>query len=99
MKGTLARRCAAWLLAAAAMLLPVTSGIGQEDRKAEIFAIVDRNAQSIAEMSDAVYYFAELGMQEIESAKLVATPGCYVTAASLALAPLVRGGLAFCAAR
>ena len=34
----------------------------------------------------------ELFRQELSGASLVATPGCYVTAAALALAPLVRSG-------
>jgi N-acetyl-gamma-glutamyl-phosphate reductase len=41
----------------------------------------------------AVYGLPELYRSELVGAQLIATPGCYVTAASLALAPLVRGGL------
>lgn len=41
----------------------------------------------------AVYGLPELFRAELAGANLVATPGCYVTAASLALAPLVRSGL------
>lgn len=41
----------------------------------------------------AVYGLPELHRDELAGATLVATPGCYVTAASLALAPLVRGDL------
>ena len=33
--------------------------------------VVDRNAEAITTLSDAIYYFAELGMQEFESAKLL----------------------------
>lgn len=43
-------------------------------------------------LGSAVYGLPELYRTEISGAGLVATPGCYVTAASLALAPLVRGG-------
>jgi N-acetyl-gamma-glutamyl-phosphate reductase len=41
----------------------------------------------------AVYGLPELGREALVGASLIATPGCYVTAASLALAPLVRGGM------
>jgi N-acetyl-gamma-glutamyl-phosphate reductase len=44
-------------------------------------------------LARAVYGLPELHRDELAGASLVATPGCYVTAASLALAPLVRGGL------
>lgn len=40
-----------------------------------------------------VYGLPELYRDELKNARLVAAPGCYVTAASLALAPLVRLGL------
>lgn len=41
----------------------------------------------------AVYGLPELYRSELRGARLIATPGCYVTAASLALTPLVRSGL------
>jgi N-acetyl-gamma-glutamyl-phosphate reductase len=41
----------------------------------------------------AVYGLPELDRSALPGARLVAAPGCYVTAASLALAPLVREGL------
>jgi N-acetyl-gamma-glutamyl-phosphate reductase len=45
-------------------------------------------------LSDAVYGLPELGYRdEIARAGLVANPGCYPTAALLALAPLARAGL------
>ena len=44
-------------------------------------------------LARAVYGLPELYRDELVSAQLVATPGCYVTAASLALTPLVRAGL------
>ena len=43
-------------------------------------------------LSEAVYGLPELYRQEIQKAKLVASPGCYPTAAILQLAPLVAGG-------
>jgi N-acetyl-gamma-glutamyl-phosphate reductase len=43
-------------------------------------------------LADAVYGLPELFRSELKGARLIATPGCHVTAASLALAPLVRSG-------
>lgn len=42
-------------------------------------------------LAQAVYGLPELFRSDLPGAKLIATPGCYVTAASLALTPLVRG--------
>src|SRR5713101_5382928 len=39
--------------------------------KALAYAAVERNPEEIATIGDSVYYFAELGMQEYESAKFV----------------------------
>jgi N-acetyl-gamma-glutamyl-phosphate reductase len=45
-------------------------------------------------LSDAVYGLPELGYREaLKAADLVANPGCYPTAALLALAPIARSGL------
>jgi N-acetyl-gamma-glutamyl-phosphate reductase len=44
-------------------------------------------------LGDAVYGLPELHRDEIADADLVANPGCYPTAAILALAPLARAGL------
>jgi N-acetyl-gamma-glutamyl-phosphate reductase len=44
-------------------------------------------------LPDFAYGLPELFREEIAAAAHVATPGCYPTAAALALAPLVRGGL------
>jgi N-acetyl-gamma-glutamyl-phosphate reductase len=41
----------------------------------------------------AVYGLPERTRAELPGARLIATPGCYVTAATLALAPLLDGGL------
>lgn len=43
-------------------------------------------------LADAVYGLPELFRDDLRSARLVATPGCYVTTATLALAPLLAGG-------
>jgi len=42
---------------------------------------------------EAVYGLAELYREELRTARLVATPGCYPTASVLALAPLAEKGL------
>jgi len=44
-------------------------------------------------LADAVFGLPELHRDELKSAQLVATPGCHVTAATLALRPLVADGL------
>ncbi len=44
-------------------------------------------------LGDAVYGLPELFRAELASAKLIATPGCYVTTATLALAPLLGAGV------
>lgn len=45
-------------------------------------------------LAEAVYGLPELWRDEIRGARLVANPGCYATAATLALAPLVEAGWA-----
>ena len=44
-------------------------------------------------VEDAVYGLPELGREDIAAAKLVANPGCYPTAAILAIAPALKAGL------
>lgn len=44
-------------------------------------------------LADAVYGLPELHRDELKGASLVATPGCYVTAATLALRPFVEAGV------
>ena len=44
-------------------------------------------------VEEAVYGLPELGREDIAGAKLVANPGCYPTAAILAIAPAVSAGL------
>jgi N-acetyl-gamma-glutamyl-phosphate reductase len=44
-------------------------------------------------LADAVFGLPELYRDELRGASLVATPGCHVTAATLALRPLVAAGL------
>ncbi|HEV2129779.1 MAG TPA: hypothetical protein VGR27_01665, partial [Longimicrobiaceae bacterium] len=51
------------------------------------------SAEAPAWARGAVYGLPELRREEIAGAELVANPGCYPTAALLALAPLLRRGL------
>lgn len=44
-------------------------------------------------LEQAVFGLPEMHRAELKEAQLVATPGCHVTAATLALAPLVQAGL------
>jgi N-acetyl-gamma-glutamyl-phosphate reductase len=44
-------------------------------------------------LGEAVYGLSELYREQLRTAKLVATPGCYPTASVLALAPLAERGL------
>ena len=44
-------------------------------------------------LADAVYGLPELHRDELQGARLIATPGCYVTTATLALRPLVEARL------
>ncbi len=46
-------------------------------------------------LKEAVYGLPELHREEIASARLIANPGCYSTAAILALAPVVKEGLVY----
>lgn len=44
-------------------------------------------------LSEAVYGLVELHREELRTADLIAVPGCYPTASTLALAPLLKSGL------
>ena len=41
------------------------------EQKQAAFETVDKNTQQIFDISDSIFYFAELGMQEVESTKLL----------------------------
>ena len=43
--------------------------------------------------AEAVYGLTELHREEVQGARLVATPGCYPTTVQLALSPLLRDKL------
>lgn len=44
-------------------------------------------------LKEAVYGLVEMNRADIKGARLIATPGCYVTAVTLALLPLLKSGL------
>jgi aminobenzoyl-glutamate utilization protein B len=52
------------------LMLPLTCQAADE-RKQLAFDVVDRNAEQMALVSDSLFFLAELGMQEIESSKLL----------------------------
>src|SRR5215475_9060448 len=56
----------------AALMLPLACAVAGEDpRKQLAFEVVERNAQQMTDISDSLFYFGELGMQEFESTKLL----------------------------
>src|SRR3954452_17005039 len=59
------------MLGAAALALAFAAHGQGDERKALAFEAVERNADSIATIGDRLYYYAELGMQEQESAKFL----------------------------
>jgi aminobenzoyl-glutamate utilization protein B len=59
------------LFAAAGLILPLTGAASADERKDLAFAVIDRNAQQMTDISDSIYYFGELGMQEFEGSKLL----------------------------
>src|SRR5215208_4098755 len=42
-----------------------------DERKQLAFEVIERNVQQMTDISDSLYYFGELGMQEFESTKLL----------------------------
>jgi aminobenzoyl-glutamate utilization protein B len=64
------RRTSTALLAALALAVPLACHAA-DDRKQLAFDAVDRNAEQMAAISDAIFFFGEPGMQEIESTKLL----------------------------
>ncbi len=50
-------------------LLPLPANA--DERKQLAFDVVERNAEQMALLSDSIFYFGELGMQEFESTKLL----------------------------
>ncbi len=42
-----------------------------DERKQLAFEVIERNAQQMTDVSDSLFYFGELGMEEVESTKLL----------------------------
>src|SRR4051812_31475770 len=51
--------------------LALASAAAADDRKQLAFEVIDRNARQMTDISDSIYYFGELGMQEFESTRLL----------------------------
>ena len=50
---------------------PVASKAASDEQKQFAFAAIERNAEPMAQIGDSLFYFGELGMQEVESTKLL----------------------------
>jgi aminobenzoyl-glutamate utilization protein B len=65
------RKTKSLLLASVALgLLPVVASAADE-KKQLAWDTIDKNAQTMADVGDSIYWFGELGMQEVESTKLL----------------------------
>ena len=53
------------------LVFPIACNAQLDERKKLAFEAIERNAEPIALVGDSLYYFAELGMQEFESAKFL----------------------------
>src|SRR5215510_8747455 len=53
------------------LALVLSFGASADERKDLAFQVIDRNAQQMTDISDSIYYFGELGMQEFEGSKLL----------------------------
>jgi len=54
-----------------ALTFSIAGGVAADERKDLAFEVIDRNAQQMTDISDSLYFFGELGMQEFESSKLL----------------------------
>src|SRR5437867_11508688 len=59
------------LISTVALMLPLACGAMADERKDLAFEVIDRNARQMTDISDSIYYFGELGMQEVEGSKLL----------------------------
>ena len=59
------------LISLLAILAPLTCQAASDEQKQFAFGVIERNAEPIAEIGDSIFFFGELGMQEIESTKLL----------------------------
>src|ERR1700687_5558089 len=53
------------------VVFPLACAATGDERKQLAFEVVERNAQQMTDISDSLFYFGELGMQEFESTKLL----------------------------
>jgi aminobenzoyl-glutamate utilization protein B len=58
-------------LAALLALTPIGAQAATDEQKKDANAVVDKNAQTIWDIGDSIYYFGEMGMQEFEATKLL----------------------------
>src|SRR5262245_50175536 len=65
------RKLARFMLLLPSLLAAPLALAATAEQKQAAFESVDKNAQAIFDISDSIFYFAELGMQEVESTKLV----------------------------
>jgi aminobenzoyl-glutamate utilization protein B len=66
-----ARHALALLLSFFGLLMPLAAQAASDEQKDFAFSVIERNATPMAKVGDSIYYFAELGMQEFESTKLL----------------------------
>jgi aminobenzoyl-glutamate utilization protein B len=59
------------LLSLLALLAPLTCRAATDEQKQFAWSVVERNATPMAKIGDSLFYFAELGMQEFESTRLM----------------------------
>ena len=62
---------ACWRIGILSFALAVCTAGAADERKQLAFDVIERNAQQMTDISDALFYFGELGMQEFESTKLL----------------------------
>ena len=69
-KGTqMMRKFVPAVLALALLANPALAA--SDDQKQFAFGVVDRNAEALAQIGDSIFYFGELGMQEVESTRFM----------------------------
>ncbi len=59
------------LVSILALAVSLARGAAADERKDLAFQVIDRNTQQMTDISDSLFFFGELGMQEVESAKLL----------------------------
>ena len=87
-----ASKAAAWLAAGARVIDMSADFRLQDPKQYPVWYSQEHPAPEL--LAQAVFGLPELHKREIKGAKLVAVPGCFSTAAILALAPAVAAGLA-----